>query len=204
MSHKELERWYRLKTIKRAAQFLVLVIVVSSIGAYAVSRFVVGAHGEFFGQDEVGKRVSIINKFTYSSPGPNPWELEAAKAEVTDSLDRVTLTDPKVVYRGNQGREIRLTAKSGELNRKQNTVSARGGVIIRYDNFKIEAGQIGYSDETKLAEAPASVSLKGNDLHLTGKGLKLSVDKEEIVIEQDVTARLFNIKWTDRAGKLPL
>lgn len=204
MSHKELERWYRLKTIKAAAQLLVLVIVVSSVAAYAISRFVTAESSEVFRQDDGSKSASTIKKFTYSSPGPNPWELEAAEAEVTDSLDRVVLTGPKVVYRGNQGREILLTAKTGELNRQEKSVSARGDVVIRYDNFKIEAGQVGYSDETKLAEAPAAVSLKGNDLDLSGKGLKLSVDKEEIVIEHDVTARLFNVKWTDRAGKLPL
>jgi LPS export ABC transporter protein LptC len=203
MNHKEIERWYRLRNLKRASQFLIVVAVVLLVCVYTVSYWMrpgpdlVEAPGPANG----GVR---IDNFSYSSPGAHPWELQASTAMVSESLDRVDLKGPKVVYHGGAGGKILLAAKSGKLDKKSRNVSARGDVTIEYENFLFSTGAIEYSDEKRLAETSSPVSLESGDLRLTGKGLKVSVEREEVVIEDDVKARLFNVKWVEPKGRLPM
>ncbi len=203
MNHKEIERWHRLRNIKRASQLLVVVALVLIACGYMVSRFVRSSPDmpDAPGPADGGIR---IDNFSYSSPGAHPWELQAATAMVSDSLDRVVLKGPKVVYQGGAGGKIFLTAKSGRLDRKTRNVSAQGGVTIEYENFLFSTGEIDYSHEKLLAETSSPVSLESGDLRLTGKGLKVSVEREEVVIEDDVKARLFNVKWVEPNGRLPM
>jgi LPS export ABC transporter protein LptC len=203
MNHKEIERWYRLRNLKRASQFLIVVAVVLLVCVYAVSYWVrpepdvVEAPGPANG----GVR---IDNFSYSSPGAHPWELQASTAMISESLDKVDLKGPKVVYHGGAGGKILMAAKSGKLDRKSRNVSAQGDVTIEYENLLFSTGAIDYSDEKRLAETSSPVSLESGDLRLTGKGLKVSVEREEVVIEEDVKARLFNVKWVEPNGRLPM
>jgi LPS export ABC transporter protein LptC len=203
MNHKEIERWHRLRNLKRASQILVVVTVVLIACGYMISRFVQPGPVtiESPGPADGGIR---IDNFSYSSPGAHPWDLQAATAFVSESLDRVELKGPKVVYQGGAGGKIFLGAKTGRLDRKSRNVSAQGDVTIEYENFLFSTGDIDYSDEKHLAETSSRVSLESGDLHLTGKGLKVSVEREEVVVEENVRARLFNVKWVEPNGRLPM
>lgn len=202
MKHKELERWYRLRNIRRGAQFLILVAIVLSISGYAISVFVNRPPSD--AQSETRPSVSRIDNFTCSTPGANPWELEASSAVISDSLDKIELTNPRVVYHGGKGGTIYLSATFAQLDRKSNNVSARGSVIIRYKDMKFETAEIEYSQASHEAETSSVVSVEGGDLRLTGKGLKVSIDSEEITIKQDVQAELFNVRLVGPNTRLPM
>jgi LPS export ABC transporter protein LptC len=116
----------------------------------------------------------------------------------------VTLTGPKVIYRGSDGGEIILTAATGQLDRKSRNVSLEGGVRIQFKDMVFEAAHMTYSHETLSAQTESGVSLKGDSLFLTGRGLKVLVESEEIMIQDDVSARLFNVKWAEPGRKLPM
>jgi len=203
MDHREIERWYRLRNLKTLSEFLALAAVVLVISSYAVSRYFTRSAEEFqpAGETETGIR---IDNFAYSSPGAHPWELAALSAQVSDNLDRVVLKEPKVIYQGGEGGEIVVTARSGELDRKDRSVSVRGDVTIRYKDMVFKSGEMNYSHAKLVAETSSPVSLKGRDLLLTGKGFKFFVDKEEVFIENDVEARLLNVKWVEHGRKLPM
>jgi LPS export ABC transporter protein LptC len=196
MNHKEIERWHRLKNVKRASQVLVLAAIVLFISGYAATRFFPDTSTDFVHQptDKSGVR---IQKFSYSSPGIHPWELEAATVVGTESLDKVTLSQPRVVYHGGRGGKIFLSADTGNLDKQSRNVLAKGNVTIRYESFVFSSGDINYSEEKRTAETASPVSLEGEDFRLQGKGLKMSIQDEEIVIEQDVKARLFNVRLTE-------
>jgi LPS export ABC transporter protein LptC len=203
MRHKELERWYRLQNLQKAAQALVLVTIVVLIAGYAVSRIVRQAPEPF----EVSPREqsgSRIEQFSFVVPGKNSWELRASVATVSDDLDRVTLTDPTVVYRGGKGGTIRLSADSGELSRKSRSVRAKGNVVIHYRGMTFTTGAITYSQENGEARTESPVTMEGGGARITGKGFRLSVPDEEMIIDHDVKARLFNVKWVDRGSRLPM
>lgn len=203
MDHKEIERWYRRRNLKTLSEFLALAAVLLIISSYAVSRYFNHRNEEFQSATETETGIRIDN-FAYSSPGAHPWQLAASSAQVSDSLDRVVLTDPKVIYQGGEGGEIVMTAKSGELDRKNRNVSVQGDVTIRYKDMVFKSDEMNYSHEKLIAETSSPVSLKGRDLLLTGRGFKLLVDKEEVFIENDVEARLYNVKWTEPGRKLPM
>lgn len=203
MNHKEIERWYRLRNMKAVAQFLMLVAVLVLLVGYAISIALMPRPEPITSTVPAGEG-SRIENFSYSAVGVNPWELKALSAVVSKSLDRVALDNPSVVYEGGKGGKIYLSAKSGELDRKNNNVSGKGNVSIRYKDFLFSTGSIDYRHERREADTEAEVSLEGADLSLTGKGLKFSLEREEIVIEQDVKARLYDVKWVEPGHRLPL
>ncbi|MBI4965892.1 MAG: LPS export ABC transporter periplasmic protein LptC [Desulfomonile tiedjei] len=203
MNHKEIERWYRLRNLKRLSQFLVLFAIVLLAAGYVASRLIV-ERPMFPKFPLTGGTGITIENFNYSSPGAHPWELAASRAVVSDSLNRVELTGPKVLYHGASGADIHLSAGAGTLDKKDNNVSMKDDVRIQFRGFLFKTDDIQYSHSAREAETASPVSLEGPDLHLTGKGLKVSVEKEEIVVEDDVQARLYNVKWVESGGKLPM
>jgi LPS export ABC transporter protein LptC len=203
MDHKHIERHYRLKNLKRASQIFVLGALILLVSGLAASRFVRQHQGDFQ-TSEVSGNGSNIENFTYSATGSHRWDLQAASAQVSDTLDSVKLTLPKVIYQGGFGGTIYLAAQSGNLDKKTGFVSAKGTVKISYKDFEFISRDVDYSDGSLEAATTAPVSLTGSDLKLTGKGLKLSVEKEEVLIEQEVKASLFNVKLIEPGRKLPM
>jgi LPS export ABC transporter protein LptC len=203
MNHKEIERWYRLKNIRKTSQVLVLISVLLLISTYAASRFL-GEPLELVQSSRGSNSCVSIENFVYSSAGPRSWELRASNALVSNELDRVTLRSPSVIYHGGKGGRIYLTARSGELDKKKCNVSGRGEVTIRYKDFRFVTGAISYSDESLRAETASPVFLERGDLSLSGIGLQFSLENEEIVIEQNVRARLYDVKWVEPGQKLPM
>jgi len=203
MRHEELERWYRLRNLKRAALFLVVTGVAVLIVGYAI-YFLARPTPENFDPPPRSGAGSKIENFSFSAPGATPWELKASTALVSDDMTMVILTNPRVTYEGGKGGTIHLSADSGELDRKSNNVYARGNVLIRYRDMTFITTEVKYSQENRMAETPSMVQIKGNDMQLSGRGLKLSIEKEEVEIEQDVQARLLNLHWTGPTGKLAM
>lgn len=203
MDHREIERWYRLRNLKKASQFLMIAAVLVLLSGYGVSRFLVQRPADFSPPATAVQGIRV-DRFSYSSPGAHPWELQASTALVSDTLDRVVLKNPRVTYGGEGSNDIVLTANSGELDRKRRNLSAEGDVTIRYKDFLFKAGDIEYSQENLVAQTSSPVSLRGDSLLLTGRGLKLLVKKKEVLIEQDVKAVLFKVKWVEPGRKLPM
>jgi LPS export ABC transporter protein LptC len=197
MNHKEIERWHRLRNIKRAAQVLVIFALALVVSGYAVSRIFPNTENTFVSKPIDPKNDMRIEKISYSSPGAHPWELEAATVEGSAALDKVRLIQPRVVYHGGRGGKIFLTADTGNLDKQSNNVFAKGNVTIRSENFVFTTGDMNYSQDKKTAETDSPVALEGVDFRLEGKGMKMSVQDEEIVIEQDVKARFLNVRWTE-------
>jgi LPS export ABC transporter protein LptC len=203
MNHAEIERWYRLRNIKKASQIIIVVSVGSLIAGFAVSGYLKSAVSPRANSSIDSSHIRIEN-FVYSSPGMRPWELKATEAVAADSIDKIRLAGPTVVYEGGKGGKIYLTAKTGELDKSNSSISGRGLVTIHYRDLKFTTASIDYSEEKMSAETSSPVSLEGGDLSLTGKGLKVSVPEEEIVIESNVRARLYDVKWVGPGQRLPI
>jgi LPS export ABC transporter protein LptC len=203
MNHKEIERWHRLRNIKKAFQILVLLGAALLVIGVAAAIWVrpVAILPEPSPDDRAGIQ---IENFSYSSPGPPQWELHAPRARVSEPLDRVELKEPKVIYQGRSGANVELVSQTGVFDRKNMSVTANGDVIMRYKDYVFRSPEISYSHEKLRAETSSPVAFQGPDLKLTGRGLTLSLDNEEIVVEEDVHALLFNVKWVQPNGRLPM
>jgi LPS export ABC transporter protein LptC len=203
MDHKELERWHRLRNIKKASQFLVVLGVVLLVGGYTVSRLIDRSPARPDSEGEAPAGIRISN-FTYSATGADPWELMAGRAEVSSSLDKVTLQNLKVVYGSGKGDDIVVSAEKGALDRKTQNISASGEVTVKYKDFLFKTNDLKYTRKTGVAETDSPVSLEGASLKLKGEGMKVEVKKREITVEHNVEAVLFNVKWVAPGQKLPM
>jgi len=202
MNHKEIERWYRLRNAKKAAQYLMVVCVALLVCGYAVSKVVSRPHvPDSAAPPEPGTR---IEAFSYSSSGAHPFDLKATEAVATPSMDRVTMKSPEVVYRTKDGSKIVLKAETGELDRRTNNFAAKGNVTIEYNGALFSADEVYYSHDSLVVHTDSPVSIETPDLVLNGTGLKLWIEKEEAKIERDVKAQLFNVKWLEPGGRLPI
>jgi len=203
MNHKELERWYRLRNIKRASQFMILLCLALAVSVYAASVYFRPNTSQFTSPMPSDAGIRIEN-FSYSAPGPRPWELHAPSAEVSESLDEITLQQPQVIYHGGEGGTISLASQTGSLNRKTLSVTARGDVTLKYKDYVFSSDEMNYSHEKLSATTSTLVSFQAPDLSLTGRGMSVSLENEEIVIEDDVKAKLFNLRWVESKGRLPM
>ncbi len=203
MNHKEIERWHRLRNIKKAFQILVLLGAALLVIGVAVAVWITPGPASLESSPAAGTGIQIEN-FSYSSPGPPQWELHAPRALISEAIDKVDLKEPKVVYQGRSGANVELVSRTGILDKKSLSVTANGDVIMRYKDYVFRSPEIRYSHEQLRAETSSPVAFEGPDLKLTGRGLTLSLDNEEIVVEEDVHALLFNVKWVQPSGRLPM
>ncbi len=202
MNHKELERWYRLKNIKRASQLMIVLCAVLAVSGYVASVITPD-------RPELAKPIPSnagirIENFSYSAPGPRPWELHAPSAIVSESLDEVTLQEPRAIYHGGAGGKVSLASQTGSLQKKTQSVLVRGDVTLTYKDYIFRSDEMNYSHEELSASTSSPVSFESPDLTLTGTGMTVNLENEEIVVENDVKAKLFNLKWVDSKGRLPL
>jgi LPS export ABC transporter protein LptC len=203
MNHKELERWHRLRNIKRASQFMIM-LCSALVVLYAAYVWFVRPNPSPVDTSMPSDAGIRIKNFSYSAPGPRPWELHAPSAVVSESLDEVTLQQPQVIYHGGEGGRISLSSQTGSLNRKTLSVTARGDVTLKYKDYVFGSDEMNYSHEKLSATTSTSVSFQAPDLSLTGRGMSVSLENEEIVIENDVKAKLFNLRWVESKGRLPM
>lgn len=203
MNHAEIERWYRLRNIKKASQVIIMGAVLSLLGGFGLTQYLKGASNTALDQAAKNGQIRIEN-FVYSSPGVRPWSLKAANAVVSHTSTKIRLTNPTVIYEGGKGGKIYLTAKTGELDKSTSRISGQGLVTIHYKDMKFTTGKIDYFDERMRAETSSQVCLETSGLSLTGTGLSLSLPQEEIVIENNVRARLYDVKWVGAGQRLPI
>ncbi len=203
INHREIERWYRLKNMRKAIQALAFASIIAMISGFAISRYT-SEPEPVFKPSNLSEPGIKVEKFSYSSVGAHQWDLEASSATVAEAMDHVELKLPRIVYYTGDGSKILLNADTGNLDKKAGTVTAKGGVTIKFNDFMFRTHDINYSQGTLEAQASESIFMEGADMKLSGKGLRLFVDKEEVIIEQDVKASLFNVKWVERGKKLPI
>ncbi|MFC1836611.1 LPS export ABC transporter periplasmic protein LptC [Thermodesulfobacteriota bacterium] len=187
--HKELERWYRLRNLKRAAQVVIVACVLFLISGYAASMLLTNG-GRSPDRTVPPDDGMVIEGFAYTLPGAHPCRLEAASAVVSQKQDRVSLTRPRLTYFSRDGGEVVLTADTGRWDKKSGKVTVEGAVTLDYEDYRFKTERIVYDQETRLAESSSPVQLEGTGIRVSGKGLKVWADREEISIEQDVKARL--------------
>jgi LPS export ABC transporter protein LptC len=192
MSHRDIERWYRLRLLKKAAMAMVGMLVVSVVLGFAISQVWTRTGRQPWETLKTDSGIGIAD-FTYSFPGPHPWELAARMARASDTLDQVTLERPRVTYHLRAGDKITVTAEQGKLDRETGRFSASGGVRINFRDFLFSAEDLHYSDETHVAKTASNISLEATDFSLKGRGLRVSIDEEEVQIENEVEAVLYNV-----------
>jgi LPS export ABC transporter protein LptC len=192
---------------KKASMVLIIGIVVFSTGALTVSHIFRPKPPEVpepkpttITDKNEGMR---LEKIQYSSTGDHPFHLKAVSAAIDDALENISVRDPKINYKLDQG-DVFVTAKSCKLNKKVGDYIAEGDVVVRFGDFVFQTQDIEYADRKRLIETSKTITLKGPNISLEATGMKLDVDKKQIVLEGNVSATLSNANIRIPGKKLPL
>jgi LPS export ABC transporter protein LptC len=193
LTNKEIERWYRLRNLRNAAQALAIITILTLVGGYAVSRLIMERPDQTDSQvpTDAGNEGSQLS---YSVPGPHPFHVKADRARMLKSGNKIQLTSPVITYYPKRGGDMVLKADTGELNQTTQNYSVKGNVTVTYDTFRIDAEELSYSHKNGLVSTSSAFTVTSKDMVLQGKRLKLLTDKKEVVVEQGVSAKLYNVK----------
>ncbi len=96
---------------------------------------------------------------TATKDGKTQWHLEAESASLMDSKKRLVLQTPSVVFFGENGREIFLTAETGVLQTKTNSITMSGNVVARTAGYRFEADSAVYDHNRRFLTSKTPVKI---------------------------------------------
>ncbi len=130
--------------------------------------------------------------YTETHEGVRRWTLLADSAahsvqEGVTHIENVTLTfyDEKGAENGT------LTANGGQMDHGSNRVEVNGDVVVvnpRGDAFYTE--RLAYLDGQRLIVTDEPVRMVGEELEVTGRGMRLNVENSTYELLGEVTARI--------------
>ncbi|PLX86030.1 MAG: LPS export ABC transporter periplasmic protein LptC [Desulfuromonas sp.] len=139
--------------------------------------------------------------YTETRDGQRRWFLEADSAaykaeEATARIENIRMT----FYGHEELGDLALTALSGALNRETREVEVQGDVKVRSergDAFFTES--LRYRESDRILRTDDPVRVVSQNLEVTGKGLRMSVQDRSFVLLSRVKARWEGL--TDGSGE---
>lgn len=129
-------------------------------------------------------------RFTQSKAGVVQWEVLAEHGRVFESENRAVLDRVKVTLYGPNGRELTLEGDEGTINTASRDfmLAKRTGLIaIKLQNgYTIHTNHLTWEDERREISTQDPVTISGQGMTLTGRGLVGKLDSEEFKVLEDV------------------
>jgi len=118
------------------------------------------------------------------------WEVEAEKAELSESEHHTVLQTVKVKLLGRQGEEMRLHAEEGTINTETNEFDLRNDkdpIVIQLANgYTIFTSHIHWVEANQEISTKMPVRIQGHGMTITGIGLVGDFDSEEFTVLENV------------------
>jgi lipopolysaccharide export system protein LptC len=128
--------------------------------------------------------------FTQSHGGAVKWQVQARRARMFETENRAVLEGVQVTLYGPKGRELHLESDEGTIDtvRKNFVLSKRSGTIaVELENgYTIFTNHLAWTDERREVTTADAVTITGNGLEVTGRGLVGKLDVEEFRILEGV------------------
>jgi lipopolysaccharide export system protein LptC len=128
--------------------------------------------------------------FTQSRSGMVQWQVEAQHARLFETENRAALENVRVTLHGPTGRELQLEGDEGTIDTvKKNFVLTKrtGTIAVRLENgYTINTNHLAWTDARREVTTADAVTITGNGLEVTGRGLIGKLDIEEFQILEDV------------------
>jgi LPS export ABC transporter protein LptC len=127
--------------------------------------------------------------------GGKEWEMWADKATSLKAKEVLELEVVKTIFFSSNGVTFTVTGKKGNVQVKSKNMRIEGDVLTRSSNgyiFRTESME--YDSKTRRLTAPSAVEMigpkdaEGHSLHLTGVGMKASLQETNMEILSDVKA----------------
>lgn len=128
--------------------------------------------------------------FTQSRSGVVQWQVQAQRARLFETDNRAVLENVRVTLYGPHGRELQLEGDEGTIDTaKKNFVLTKrtGTIAVRLENgYTILTNHLAWTDARREVTTDDAVTITGNGLAVTGRGLIGKLDIEEFQILEDV------------------
>jgi lipopolysaccharide export system protein LptC len=133
-----------------------------------------------------------IDHFTFmqSRGGLVQWEVQAQRAHIVEAAHQAKLEQVEVTLYGANGWEMKLTGDEGTID-----TSTKNFTLVRREQpipVQLQNGYIIYTnhlkwvDEQREVQTEDPVTISGDGLEITGRGLIGKLDREEFKILGDV------------------
>jgi LPS export ABC transporter protein LptC len=133
-----------------------------------------------------------INEFTFlqSKGGAVQWQVKAHRARIIEAEHQANLEQVEVTLYGAQGWEMKLEGDEGTMNTatKNFTLIRRDSPIaVQLQNgYTIYTNHLLWVDERREVSTRDPVTMIGQGLEITGRGLVGKLDSEEFKVLEDV------------------
>ena len=182
------------RTRLRAALLVVVAAALAGI-AYQVSRTVIARRARTWldlGADFLPQAAQHIRNFrrVKVENGRTIWEITAQDAQYFEKQDEMVVREPRVtLFVSNGERQAHIAGTEGRLRlegREVRAVTLRGSVVLQLDDLRMLTEEATYEREHDLIRAPGQVTITGQTLDVTGRGMELEVTPQHMRLLDDV------------------
>ena len=183
----------------RAVQWMLMVIILGSTGylGYVMIGTVQSnspppsVTTSKFEQADAGMEGFVYRQ---TDEGLIRWEVEAERAEMSETEHHTLLKTVQVTLFGHQGEEMRLQAEGGSINTETNEFDLRNDhdpIKIQLANgYTIFTPHIHWMEANQEISTKMPVRIQGHGLTITGVGLLGDFHSEEFTILEDVRVQV--------------
>jgi LPS export ABC transporter protein LptC len=133
-----------------------------------------------------------IDQFSFmqSKGGSVQWHVQAQRARMTEAEHQAILEDVHVTLYGQKGWELKLSGDEGSIDttKKNFTLLRRNGTIPVHlqSGYTIYTNHLNWEEERREVSTKDPVTIIGQGMEITGRGLVGKLDSEEFKILDDV------------------
>jgi LPS export ABC transporter protein LptC len=178
----------------RAALLVVVAAALAGIG-YQVSHNIrtMQAHTlSELGADflpDVAQHIRSFRRVKVENGRP-VWEITAEDAQLFDATGEIVVREPRMTFHLKDGnRRAQVAGTEGRLaldGRDLKRITLRGAVVVRLDDLEMHTDEATYDRAHDLISAPGDVTVRGNTLDVTGRGMEVHVAPQQIKLLEDV------------------
>jgi LPS export ABC transporter protein LptC len=123
--------------------------------------------------------------------GQKAWELKAKWAKMYREAGKTLFEDIHVIVFLRDRRPIHITALRGEMDNSTRDLIAEGNVeVVSEEGYSLRTERLTWFAGKREIVTDAAVRAAGQNLRVSGRGLKALVDKELLWLDHQVVAQL--------------
>ncbi len=144
----------------------------------------------------LGRADAGIDQFTFvqSQAGAVQWEIQAQRAQMFEADNRAVLEDVQVTLYGQDGWQLKLDGDEGtvDMARKNFLVAKRESPIaVQLESgYTIFTNHLVWANERREITTNDPVTISGNGVDVTGRGLIGKLDHEEFQVLENVRVEI--------------
>jgi len=118
--------------------------------------------------------------------GRKEWSLEAASAQYSDSAKKALFDDVRVSFFLENGREVMVKGRQGQLDTETNDIEISGNVIVQDADYQLAAETIFYDHVNRKINVPVPVTITGQAFKLQADTMTVDLGSETAVLKGKV------------------